>query len=68
MANTPGPEGNHDPAGNTQMFRAFVDEGGPQQQRQPAAGPTSSGPRLGVIIGVIVAVVVVAAVAWLALG
>lgn len=29
MANTPnpqGPEGNYDPAGSTQMFRAFVDE------------------------------------------
>ncbi|GAA4660404.1 MULTISPECIES: hypothetical protein [Streptomyces] len=66
MANNPGPEGNYDPAGSTQMFRAFVDEG-TQQQPQPAAGPTSSGPRFGVIIGVIVAVAVVAAVAWLAL-
>lgn len=26
MANTQGPEGNYDPAGSTQMFRAFVDE------------------------------------------
>ncbi|WP_210593746.1 hypothetical protein [Streptomyces sp. GESEQ-35] len=63
MANTQGPQGNQDPAGNTQMFRAFVDEA-PQGRQQAAA---SSGPRLGLIIGVVVAVVVVAAVAWLAL-
>lgn len=64
MANTQGPQGNHDPAGSTQMFRAFVDEG-PQGGRQQAA--TSSGPRIGLIVGVIAAVVIVAAVAWLAL-
>ncbi|MCT9079384.1 hypothetical protein [Streptomyces fulvoviolaceus] len=63
MANTQGPQGNHDPAGNTQMFRAFVDEA-PQGQQQQAA---SGGPRVGLIIGVIVAVAIVAAVAWLAL-
>jgi hypothetical protein len=63
MANTQNPQGNHDPAGNTQMFRAFVDEA-PQGQQQQAA---SSGPRVGLIIGVIVAVAIVAAVAWLAL-
>ncbi|MFE9020104.1 hypothetical protein ACFYNL_16275 [Streptomyces sp. NPDC007808] len=62
MANTQGPQGNHDPAGSTQMFRAFVDEA-PQGGRQQA----SSGPRVGLIVGVIVAVAVVAAVAWLAL-
>ncbi|MEU1598197.1 hypothetical protein ABZ468_36565 [Streptomyces sp. NPDC005708] len=63
MANTQGPQGNYDPAGNTQMFRAFVDEapqGGPQET-------ASSGSRVGLIIGVVVAAVVVAAVAWLAL-
>ncbi|MFE5815813.1 hypothetical protein [Streptomyces sp. NPDC056479] len=64
MANTQGPQGNHDPAGSTQMFRAFVDEG-PQGGRQQAAA--SSGPRIGLIVGVIVAVAIVAAVAWLAL-
>ncbi|MCC5479731.1 hypothetical protein ACFV2N_20165 [Streptomyces sp. NPDC059680] len=64
MANTQGPQGNYDPAGNTQMFRAFVDEA-PQGRQQQAA--TSSGPRVGVIIGVIVALAVVAGVAWLAL-
>ncbi|MFJ5778586.1 hypothetical protein [Streptomyces sp. NPDC093094] len=62
MANTQNPQGNHDPAGSTQMFRAFVDEA------PPAAGPqASSGPRVGLIIGVVVAIAVVAAVAWLAL-
>ncbi|GAA3988841.1 hypothetical protein [Streptomyces plumbiresistens] len=64
MANTQGPQGNHDPAGSTQMFRAFVDEA-PQGRQQQAAA--SSGPRLGLIIGIVAAVVIVAAVAWLAL-
>ncbi|GHE32254.1 hypothetical protein GCM10018771_10090 [Streptomyces cellulosae] len=63
MANTQGPQGNHDPAGSTQMFRAFVDEA--PEARQPAA--TSGGPRVGLILGIVVAVAVVAAVAWLAL-
>ncbi|MFE6282958.1 hypothetical protein [Streptomyces sp. NPDC057877] len=62
MANTQNPQGNPDPAGSTQMFRAFVDEG-PQAPQQAA----SSGPRVGLIIGVVVAVAIVAAVAWLAL-
>jgi hypothetical protein len=66
MANPQDPQGNYDPAGSTQMFRAFVDEG-PQGRRQAAAAPTSSGPRIGLIIGVVVAVAIVAAVAWLAL-
>jgi hypothetical protein len=66
MTNNPhGPEGNHDPAGSTQMFRAFVDEG--QPQRQPAA-VAPAGPRVGLIAGVIAVVAVVAVVAWLALG
>ncbi|MEU7291689.1 hypothetical protein [Streptomyces exfoliatus] len=60
------PEG-YDPAGNTQMFRAFVDEGAPQQ-RQPQAVAASGGPRVGLIVGVVAVVVVLAAVAWLALG
>ncbi|MBD9732639.1 hypothetical protein ABZ606_15825 [Streptomyces sp. NPDC012461] len=63
MANTQGPQGNHDPAGSTQMFRAFVDEA--PQGRQAAA--SSGGPRIGLIVGVVVAVAIVAAVAWLAL-
>ncbi|MEU7281260.1 hypothetical protein AB0A69_21140 [Streptomyces sp. NPDC045431] len=69
MAHNPhapqGSDGNYDPAGSTQMFRAFVDEGTPQRQ-QPAA-TTSSGPRVGLIAGVVAVVVIVAAVAWLAL-
>ncbi|MER6030428.1 hypothetical protein [Streptomyces sp. NPDC001851] len=65
MANTQGPQGNYDPAGSTQMFRAFVDEA--PQGRQAQATASSGGPRVGVIIGVIVALAVVAGVAWLAL-
>ncbi|MFE4336969.1 hypothetical protein ACFRQM_48940 [Streptomyces sp. NPDC056831] len=69
MAHNPhapqGPEGNNDPAGSTQMFRAFVDEGEPQRrQQQPAA---SSGPKTGVIVAVVAVIVVLAAVGWLAL-
>ncbi|GAA3809020.1 hypothetical protein [Streptomyces chiangmaiensis] len=63
MANTQGPQGNYDPAGSTQMFRAFVDEA---PQNRPSAS-ASSGPRVGLIVGVIAVVVIVAAVAWLAL-
>ncbi|MEU8757708.1 hypothetical protein [Streptomyces sp. NPDC048659] len=69
-----GPEGSYDPAGSTQMFRAFVDEGtttpqqGGQQQQYQSATTHSSGPRVGVIVGVIVAIAVLAGVAWLALG
>ncbi|MFD3530468.1 hypothetical protein [Streptomyces sp. NPDC058664] len=58
------PQG-YDPAGNTQMFRAFVDEGAPQQQPQAVA--SSGGPRVGLIVGVIAAIVVLAVAAWLAL-
>ncbi|MFD9206780.1 hypothetical protein ACFVZM_10920 [Streptomyces sioyaensis] len=61
--------GNYDPAGSTQMFRAFVDEGGTPQagSRRASAPQQSSGPRVGVIVGVIVAILVVAGAAWLAL-
>lgn len=66
MAHNPqGNQGNPDPAGSTQMFRAFVDEA-PRGGRQQAA-PSSSGPRVGLIVGVILAIAVVAGVAWLAL-
>ncbi|MFH8617874.1 hypothetical protein ACH4E8_22775 [Streptomyces sp. NPDC017979] len=61
-----GPDGGHDPAGSTQMFRAFVDEGAPEGRRR-AAEP-QSGPRVGLIIGVVAAIAVLGAVAWLALG
>ncbi|MFI2370050.1 hypothetical protein [Streptomyces sp. NPDC018833] len=61
-----GPEGTHDPAGNTQMFRAFVDEGTPQGRTATPAQSSSS--RVGLVVGVIAAIVVIGAVAWLALG
>lgn len=70
MAHNPqapqGPEGTPDPAGSTQMFRAFVDEG----SQTPRAGATSSGgSRLGLVIGVVVvALAVVAGAVWFALG
>ncbi|MER6472466.1 hypothetical protein [Streptomyces collinus] len=64
MANTQGPQGNYDPAGSTQMFRAFVDEA--PQGRQQQAAASSSGPRVGLIIGVVVALAVVVGVAALA--
>lgn len=77
MAHNPhapqGPDPSQDPAGNTQMFRAFVDEeapgpragAGPQRRAAPQAAP--SGPRVGVILAVVVLIAVVAAAAWLAL-
>ncbi|WP_328561417.1 hypothetical protein [Streptomyces coelicoflavus] len=67
MANTQGPQGTNDPAGSTQMFRAFVDDAPQSRQAAPAAA-SSSGPRVGLIVGIVAAVIVVAAVAWLALG
>ncbi|MEV7981660.1 hypothetical protein [Streptomyces sp. NPDC086519] len=67
MANTQGPQGNYDPAGSTQMFRAFVDEAPQTSQQTATTYSSSSGPRLGLILGVVAVVVVVAAVAWLAL-
>ncbi|WP_399886498.1 hypothetical protein ACGH7X_18795 [Streptomyces sp. BBFR51] len=66
MANNQGPQGTNDPAGSTQMFRAFVDDA--PQTRQAAPAAASSGPRIGLIVGIVAAVIVVAAVAWLALG
>jgi hypothetical protein len=66
MANTQGPQGNYDPSGSTQMFRAFVDEA-PQGRQAQTPAATSGGPRVGLIIGIVVAIAVVAGVAWLAL-
>ncbi|UNO40836.1 hypothetical protein [Streptomyces sp. MST-110588] len=70
MANYPQnpADGNHDPAGSTQMFRAFVDEGTPQGGGRRAAAPqAAAGPRIGLIVGVVVVIAAVAAAAWLAL-
>ncbi|MCZ4123508.1 MULTISPECIES: hypothetical protein [unclassified Streptomyces] len=58
------PENNYDPAGDTQMFRAFVEE--PQQLQQQQA-QTGSGKRVGLIIGIVVAVLVIAGVVALAM-
>lgn len=60
---TPQPDNNYDPAGNTQMFRAFVEEQPPTAQVQRAQ--TRS--RAGLIIGLIVAVVVIVGVVALAM-
>ncbi|NEA43256.1 hypothetical protein [Streptomyces sp. SID11385] len=68
MAHNQGPEQTPDPAGNTQMFRAFVDEEAPRRQGGAQQPATSSGPRVGLIVGVVVAIVVIAAVVWLAVG
>jgi hypothetical protein len=70
MAHNPqapqGPEGNYDPAGSTQMFRAFVDEGVPQGP-QPAAPQQQAGPRIGLIAAVVVVIVVLVGIGALAL-
>lgn len=50
------------------MFRAFVDEGAPQQRQPQVAATSSGGPKVGLIVGVVAVIVVLAAVAWLALG
>ncbi|WP_405448181.1 hypothetical protein [Streptomyces erythrochromogenes] len=70
------PEGNYDPAGSTQMFRAFVEEAAParqagatgsrQQRRAEQEASTSSGP--GVKVGLVLALVlVIGAAAWVVL-
>ncbi|MFE0421277.1 hypothetical protein [Streptomyces sp. NPDC058953] len=62
-----GPEGAHDPAGSTQMFRAFVDEGAPEGRRR-GAGAGRSSSRTGLIAGIVVALAVLGGALWLALG
>ncbi len=68
--NSQGPEGNYDPAGSTQMFRAFVEEAAPARQaptrrqlreeQQQAAGS-----KKGLWVGLAVALVlVIGAAAW----
>ena len=61
-----GPEGTPDPAGSTQMFRAFVAEG--SQPQRPGDAGSGGGLRLGVVVGVVLAVAAVGAAVWLALG
>ncbi|GAA3881479.1 hypothetical protein GCM10022227_43970 [Streptomyces sedi] len=86
MAHNPqapqGPQGPQDvdPAGSTQMFQAFVNDGptagpsstgaGPAAPYSPNSphAPVSSGPSLGLIVGGVVGVIALAVVAWLLLG
>nr|WSW44942.1 hypothetical protein OG296_18370 [Streptomyces sp. NBC_01001] len=74
--NSQGPEGNYDPAGSTQMFRAFVEEAAPAGQGQGPAvqgarrrqAAQGSGSKAGLWLGVgVVALVLIGVVAWLAL-
>ena len=66
---------NIDPAGSTQMFRAFVDEGA-ADRGQPGAGQSTahgraereSGSKAGVIAGVVIAVLVIVAAGYFLLG
>ncbi|MFG2618596.1 hypothetical protein ACGFXC_13380 [Streptomyces sp. NPDC048507] len=61
--NSPEPEGTYDPAGSTQMFRAFVEEAEPARTpsvpgaRRRAKG--SSGAKGGLNVGLVVALVLV---------
>ena len=64
MSNPSNPENNYDPAGSTQMFRAFVDEEPVQQST--ATYSSGGGNRVGLIAGIVAVVVVLAAVAWFA--
>lgn len=57
------PENNYDPAGSTQMFRAFVEEQPPAAEVQRAQGRS----RTGLVVGVIVALVVIVGVVALAM-
>ncbi|MET9568809.1 hypothetical protein ACFYNW_10660 [Streptomyces virginiae] len=69
------PEGNYDPAGSTQMFRAFVEEAAParqagpgsrQQRRAEQEASKSSGPaaKVGLVLAL---VLVIGAAAWVVL-
>ena len=73
MAHNPyapqGPDPSQDPAGSTQMFRAFVDEeggGAAAQRHQAPPQAASSGSRVGVI-AVVALIAVLAAAVWLAM-
>ncbi|MER6302536.1 hypothetical protein ABT247_23685 [Kitasatospora sp. NPDC001539] len=62
-------DNDYDPAGSTQMFRAFVDESPARQAPGSVStyGSSKSGSRTGVIALVaVVALVVLGAVIWLA--
>ncbi|MFJ7590742.1 hypothetical protein ACIQZO_25835 [Streptomyces sp. NPDC097617] len=70
------PEGNYDPAGSTQMFKAFVEEAAPARQAGPGSrqqrraeqqqqsGSSIPAAKLGLIIAL---VLVIGAAAWVVL-
>ncbi len=69
--NFPAPDGNHDPAGSTQMFRAFVEEAAPAR---PGSGTPGSrrkqpeGSASGAWVAVAIALAVMVGIAlWLVL-
>ncbi|MGW7450290.1 hypothetical protein [Streptomyces sp. NPDC054787] len=73
--NSQGPEGNYDPAGSTQMFRAFVEEAAPARQAGPGSrqqrraeqgqsAPSKQTANLGLIIAL---VLMIGAAAWVVL-
>ncbi|MGW0750300.1 hypothetical protein [Streptomyces sp. NPDC002587] len=70
------PEGNYDPAGSTQMFRAFVEEAAParqaptssRRQRREEGQQAAAGSKKGAWLGVgIVFVLVLGAALWVVL-
>lgn len=71
--NSQGPEGNYDPAGSTQMFRAFVEEAAPARQtptrrQRREEEQQAAGSKKGLWLGLAVALVLaIGAAAWLAL-
>ncbi|MFD3538087.1 hypothetical protein ACFWUQ_01110 [Streptomyces sp. NPDC058662] len=72
--NSQGPEGNYDPAGSTQMFRAFVEEAAPARQAGPGArqerraGQKEGGSNQAVRVGLAVALVLcLGAALWVVL-
>ncbi|MGW0389502.1 hypothetical protein ACWDYJ_01120 [Streptomyces sp. NPDC003042] len=68
--NSPGPEGGYDPAGSTQMFRAFVEEAAepvrapsvPGARRRPKGSGSKTGLRLGLGLGLLI---LIGAALWL---
>ncbi|AUG78370.1 hypothetical protein CFP65_3580 [Kitasatospora sp. MMS16-BH015] len=61
-------DNDYDPAGSTQMFRAFVDETpAPQAPGSVSTYGSSNSGRTGKIVGIaVVALIVLAGVVWLA--